>query len=138
MADIYLNKIDLDFIDTFFDIELDGNNLVTDDTIRTATLISIFTDASIPQIGTQIDGNTLGNKYYNISKLSLENIKLYEKGLKDSLNWLIDDRIVEKINVETEKKGNSLLVEITFTLDNENETNVIFNLDEKMNILDRE
>ena len=114
------------------------NNWVTDNTIRTATLISIFTDASITQIGTQIDGNTIGNKHYNISKLSLENIKLYEKGLNDSLNWLILDKIVEKIGIITEKKGNSLLVEITFTLDSENETNVIFNLDEQMNILDRE
>lgn len=138
MADIFLDLKNIDFIDTFFDIEVDGNNLVTDNTIRTATLISIFTDASIPQIGTQIDGNTIGNKHYNISKLSLENIKLYEKGLNDSLNWLILDKIVEKIGIITEKKGNSLLVEITFTLDSENETNVIFNLDEQMNILDRE
>ena len=61
MADIYLNNSNIDFIDTFFDVEVDGNNLVTDDTLRTATLISIFTDASIPQIGTQIDGNTYGN-----------------------------------------------------------------------------
>ena len=138
MADIFLDLKNIDFIDTFFDIEVDGNNLVTDNTIRTATLISIFTDASITQIGTQIDGNTIGNKHYNISKLSLENIKLYEKGLNDSLNWLILDKIVEKIGIITEKKGNSLQVEITFTLDSENETNVIFNLDEQMNILDRE
>tara|TARA_R110002073_G_scaffold7652_2_gene43342 strand:- start:2171 stop:2587 length:417 start_codon:yes stop_codon:yes gene_type:complete len=137
MADIYLNNSNIDFIDTFFDVEVDGNGLVTDDTLRTATLISIFTDASIPQIGTQIDGNTYGNKYYNISKLSPDNIKLYEKGLKDSLNWLIVDKIVEKLDIITEKKNNTLLIEMTFTLDSENTTNVIFNLDEQMKIMDK-
>ena len=136
MADIYLNNSNIDFIDTFFDIEIDGNGLATDNTLRTATLLSIFTDASIPQIGTQIDGNTYGNKYYNINKLSQDNIKLYEKGLKDSLNWLIVDKIVEKLDIIIEKKNNSLLIEINFTLDSENETNVIFNLDEQMQIMD--
>tara|TARA_R110001632_G_scaffold46194_1_gene117426 strand:- start:742 stop:1158 length:417 start_codon:yes stop_codon:yes gene_type:complete len=137
MADIYLKNTNIDFVDTFFDVEIDGNGLVTDDTLRTATLISIFTDASIPQIGTQIDGNTYGNKYYNINKLSPDNIKLYEKGLKDSLNWLIVDRIVEKLDIIIEKKNNSLLIEINFTLDSENKTNVIFNLDEQMQIIDK-
>lgn len=137
MADIYLNNSNIDFIDTFFDIEIDGNGLVEDDTLRTATLLSIFTDASIPQIGTQIDGNTYGNKYYNINKLSQDNIKLYEKGLKDSLNWLIVDKIVEKLDIIIEKKNNSLLIKINFTLDSENETNVIFNLDEQMQIMDK-
>ena len=137
MADIYLNNSNIDFIDTFFDIEVDENNLATDDTLRTATLISIFTDASIPQIGTQIDDNTYGNKYYNINKLSQDNIKLYEKGLKDSLNWLIVDKIVEKLDIIVENKNNSLLVEIIFTLDSENNTNVIFSLDEKMQIMDK-
>ena len=137
MADIYLNNSNIDFIDTFFDIEVDGNGLVTDNTLRTATLISIFTDASIPQIGTQIDGNTYGNKYYNINKLSEDNIKLYKKGLKDSLNWLIVDKIVEKLDIITDKKSNSLLIEITFTLDSENKTNIIYNLDEQMQIMDK-
>tara|TARA_R110001606_G_scaffold2504_4_gene10961 strand:+ start:716 stop:1132 length:417 start_codon:yes stop_codon:yes gene_type:complete len=137
MADIYLKNTNIDFIDTFFDIEIDGNGLATDNTLRTATLISIFTDASIPQIGNQIDGNTYGNKYYNINKLSPDNIKLYKKGLKDSLNWLIVDRIVEKLDIIIEKKNNSLFIEITFTLDSENETNVIFNLDEQMQIMDK-
>ena len=137
MADIYLNNSNIDLIDTFFDIEVDENNLATDDTLRTATLISIFTDASIPQIGTQIDGNTYGNKYYNINKLSTDNIKLYKKGLTDSLNWLIVDKIVEKLDIIVENKNNSLLVEIIFTLDSENNTNVIFSLDEKMQIMDK-
>tara|TARA_R110002074_G_scaffold229867_1_gene401293 strand:+ start:55 stop:471 length:417 start_codon:yes stop_codon:yes gene_type:complete len=137
MADIYLNNSNIDFIDTFFDIEVDGNGLVTDNTLRTATLISIFTDASIPQIGTKVDGNTYGNKYYNINKLSEDNIKLYKKGLKDSLNWLIVDKIVEKLDIITDKKSNSLLIEITFTLDSENKTNIIYNLDEQMQIMDK-
>ena len=64
-------------------------------------------------------------------------MKLYKKGLKDSLNWLIVDKIVEKLDIIVESKNNSLLVEITFTLDSENKTNVIFNLDEQMQIMDK-
>jgi len=136
MADIYLTKKDLDEIDIFFDIGLDGNNLIQDDSIRTATLISIFTDGSKPQVGKQIDGKILGNKYYNINKLSQDNVKLYTQGLYDALQWLIDDSIVNNIDIINEKIGNRLNTVITFTLDSENTINVIFNLDEKMNILD--
>jgi phage gp46-like protein len=135
MADIFLNKENLDNVDIFFDLELDGNDLKRDDTILTATLISIFTDASKPQIGTQIDGNTLGNPYYNIDKLSEENIKLYVSGLYQALQWLIDDEVVTSVDIKTEKQGNRLNIVINFKVGSENDVNIIFNLDENMEIL---
>ena len=135
MADIFLNKKVLDNVDIFFDIELDGNDLKKDDTILTATLISIFTDASKPQIGTQIDGNTLGNPYYNLNKLSDENIKKYKEGILIALKWLIDDGVVIDVEVETQKQGNRLNIIISFNIDNENDLNIIYNLDESMDIL---
>lgn len=133
--DIYLKKQDLE-LDLLFDLVVENNDLQKDNTYVTASLMSIFTDASIRQIGTQIDGQTLGNKNYNISKLSQENIKLYEDGLKEALKWLIDDKIVTKIIISTEKQGNRLDVKITFTTDAENEDNLIYSLDEQLEILD--
>lgn len=132
--DLYLKKQDIE-LDLLFDLVVENNDIQRDNTYLTASLLSIFTDASKPQIGTQIDNQTLGNKNYNIDKLSQENIKLYEDGLRESLQWLLDDSIVTNIQISTSKKGNSLEVIITFTTDDENEDNLIYSLDENMDIL---
>ena len=135
MADIYLKKQDLE-TDLLFDLVVENNDVQKDNTYITASLLSIFTDASQRQIGTQIDGQILGNKEYNLDKLSDENIKNYENGLKESLQWLLDDRIVTKIVIFTEKIGNRLNIQIIFTTDSENEDNLKFSLDENLEILD--
>lgn len=135
MADIYLKKQDVEQ-DLLFDLVIDNNSTISDNTYLTASLLSIFTDASQKQIGTQIDGKTLGNKHYNIDKLSQENIKMYEQGLRGALKWLITDKIVTKIDIATQKQGNRLDVQIIFTTDKENSDNLIFSLDEKFEILD--
>ena len=135
MADIYLKKEDIEQ-DLIFDLAIENNSAKSDNTYLTASLMSIFTDASKPQIGTQIDGRVLGNTEYNIDKLSQENIKKYEKGLRASLKWLLDDKIVTKIDIFTEKTGNRLDVSITFTTDSENSDNLKYSLDEKFEILE--
>ena len=135
MADIYLKKEDIER-DLIFDLAIENNSAKSDNTYLTASLMSIFTDASKPQIGTQIDGKVLGNTEYNIDKLSQENIKKYEKGLRASLKWLLDDKIVTKIDIFTEKTGNRLDVSITFTTDSENSDNLKYSLDEKFEILE--
>lgn len=134
MADIYIKKQDLE-LDLLFDIVVLNNNLQMDNTYLTASLLSIFTDGSKPQIGTQIDGETLGNKNYNIDKLSIENIKDYEDGLRECTQWLIEDGIVSKIEVETEKTGNRLDINIAFTTDADNTDNLKFSLDQTMELL---
>jgi len=134
MADLYLKKEDLE-LDLLFDLVVEDNDVEKDDTYITASLLSIFTDASKPQIGTQIDGQILGNTEYNLNKLSEENIKAYEDGLRVALQWLLDDKIVAKIEISTEKDGNRLNIQITFTTDSENQDNLIYSLDEKLEIL---
>lgn len=136
MADIFLKKQDVE-LDLLFDIVVDNNDLQKDDTFLTAALLSIFTDASQKQIGEQIDGQILGNKNYNVDKLSTLNIKAYEDGLKEALQWLLDDSIVKTITIITEKIGNRLNVKITFLNDKDNEDNLIFSLDQNMQILDQ-
>ena len=135
MADIYLQKQDLE-TDLLFDIVVENNDIKLDNTYATAALLSIFTDASERQIGTQIDGSTVGNKNYNVDKLSTENIKAYKDGTLAALQWLISDGIVKTITVETEKIRNRLNVRIEFDTDAENELNLIYSLDESMEILD--
>lgn len=135
MADIYIKKQDLE-TDIFFDAIVSSNDLEKDNTYITASLMCIFTDASQKQIGEQIDGTIVGNKKYNVDKLSAENIKAYEEGILQSLSWLIEDGIVISISIETEKQGNLLKVAIAFKTDSENETNLKYSLDENLEILD--
>jgi len=132
--DIYVKKQDLES-DIFFDAIVSDNSLEKDDTYITASLMCIFTDGSKKQIGTQIDGSILGNKNYNIKKLSVENVKNYEDGILESLEWLIDDEIVTTIEIETEKSGNLLKVRIVFNGNSESENNLIYSLDENLDIL---
>ena len=137
MADIYLNKTDLE-TDFYFDTVVTGNDLEKDNTILTATIISIFTDASKPYIGNVLNNtNVYGNKYYNIKKLSDDNVKLYEKGIKDSIKWLIDDGLVVSNEViVTRVKSNMITVYINQFLADDTSVNVIYSLDENMEILD--
>lgn len=135
MADWYLKKSDIDS-DIMFDLVVQNNDIKTDDSIVTATIISIFTDASLPQIGEQIDGKVLGNKNYTLDKLSTEGIKAYEEGILESIQWLIEDGVLSGTTISTEKQGNALLINLTLTVDAENEINLIYSLDEKLEILD--
>lgn len=133
--DLYIKKEDLE-TDIYFDAVLSSNDLKKDSSYVTASLMCIFTDGSKNQIGTQIDGKVFGNKNYNIDKLSVENIKNYEDGLYECLQWLIDDKIVSSIFIETKKVSNILKVNISFTTDSKNNDNLIFSLDESLSILD--
>lgn len=133
--DFYIKKEDLE-TDIEFDIVVMDNDIVTDDSIVTSSLISIFTDGSQTQIGSLIDGGIqIGNKEYNINKLSQVNIIAYENGLKEALQWLLDDGICKDIEVYTEKEGNLLKVRITLTTDKENDLNLIYSLDQNLEIL---
>lgn len=134
MADIYLSKKDLD-TDILFDIVEKDNDILRDDSYLTASILCIFTDASTHQIGEQIDGIVIGNREYHIEKLSDENIKKNEDGIREALQWLIDDEIVSKIDIESIKNGNRLDRKITFTTMKGTNDNLIYSLDEKLNIL---
>tara|TARA_B110000858_G_C17798887_1_gene474058 strand:- start:799 stop:1224 length:426 start_codon:yes stop_codon:yes gene_type:complete len=137
MADLFLNKEDLNN-DIIFDLLVENSDIKKDESILTTTLINIFTDGSKPYIGTALNGVVIGNKNYSINKLTVENIKLYEQGIKDSLQFLIDDNIVLSNSVETEKIGNRLNIKILQKIDKENVNNLKFSLDEQMEIIDND
>lgn len=132
--DLYVKKEDLE-TDIIFDLVVGDNDVSKDGSYLTASLLSIFTDGSKPQIGTQIDGSIIGNMNYNISKLSEENIKNYKNGLIKSLKWLITDRIVLSYIVEVEKKANRLNIKITFKKIDDDTDSLIYSLDENFELL---
>ncbi len=132
--DLYIKKENLE-TDIIFDMVVIGNDVQRDSSYLTASLLSIFTDASKHQIGTQIDGSIVGNENYNISKLSEDNIKSYRLGIIKALKWLIADKIVSNYDVIVEKIGNRLNVEITFKKIDDSTDSLKYSLDEKFELL---
>jgi phage gp46-like protein len=132
--DLFLKKQDLEN-DIIFDLILENNDIKKDNTILTSTLLSIFTDASKTNISEFIDGEIYGNKYYNINKLSEDNIKLYKKGLEDALNFLIEDNIVISNNIDVKAINNKIYVTIEQILDDNNTNNLKYSLDTNMELL---
>lgn len=132
--DLFLKKEDLEN-DIIFDLMLENNDIKKDNTILASTLLSIFTDASKTNISEFIDGKIYGIKYYNINKLSEDNIKLYKKGLKDALNFLIEDNIVISNNIDVKAINNKIYVTIEQILDDNNTNNLKYSLDNNLELL---
>ena len=132
--DLFLKKEDLEN-DIIFDLMLENNDIKTDNTILASTLLAIFTDGSKTNISQFIDNKFYGNKYYNINKLSEDNIKLYKKGLEDALNFLIEDNIVISNNIDVKAINNKIYVTIEQILDDNNTNNLKYSLDTNMELL---
>ena len=136
MADLVLLKSNIDNFLTF-DLELIMNDFQSDNSIYTATIISVFTDSSKPYIGDFLDNPIkLGNVNYNVDRLTPENVRLYKQGLEKSLQWLIDDNIVVSNNITVTKRSNKLDIIINQIVDTDNKLNLIYSLDQNLEILD--
>lgn len=106
------------------DLLLDGGALATDDGLRTAILISLFTDArasaedqlpeengdrrgwwgnAFPQADDQ-RRRELGSKLWLLSRAKATNasLNLARQTARDALQWLIDDRVAASIDVSAE------------------------------------
>jgi len=101
-----------------FDVLLDGADLAKDDGLRTAILVSLFTDARAHEddVLPANDGNRRGHWADSFNEQSLgsrlwllerekstsEVLKRAKKYAEEALQWLIDDDIAESINVTTD------------------------------------
>lgn len=111
------------------DLVASSSDLKTDDSLRTAVLISIFTDsrASIDELpngetdqrgfwGDSLDESEgfLGSKLWlldrgKITNNELERAKVF---VEDSLKWLITDKIARKISVSVSRKNNDRYINV--------------------------
>ena len=117
------------------DILFANNDIVKDEGLETAVLISLFTDAraedgdDIPDPDNDKrgwwgdlvneDNGILGSRLWTLSrsKITTENLTLTEGFAAQALQWLIDDEIVSSISVTAERNADDvnrvdLLVEI--------------------------
>lgn len=115
------------------DIALVGGRLATDDGLRTAILISLFTDARaraddrLPDKGADprgwwgnafspVAGRELGSRLWllNREKLTAETVERARGYAVEALAWLKDDGIVSALAVDAARIGNqSLALKVT-------------------------
>lgn len=103
-----------------FDIKRNGFVLVTDDTLETAVIISLFTDRraqpddELPGIDdsrrgwwgdilSDIEGDETGSWLWLLyrEKTTDETLNRAREYCLDALQWLLEDRIAESVNVKT-------------------------------------
>ena len=104
----------------FFDIKIDGQDLMSDDGLENALSISVFTDARVTDdqlpygstskrgwwgdMFSDIPGDKIGSRLWTINpaKITDDTRKLAEDYCRESTKWLIDDGIADTINFTTE------------------------------------
>lgn len=91
-----------------FDIEMSDSDIASEAALETAVIISLFTDKRVDGergfFGDSLENDSWGSKIWTLQreKLTDQTKKKLEDYAKESLQWLIDDKIAKKITVESE------------------------------------
>lgn len=131
MKDIFLKSIENGIA---FDVSIEDQDLETDEGLRTAVILSLFTDRRVkPEelpAGTldpdrrgwwgdalsEVEGDQIGSKWWLLvrEKQTEETRKRYQEYAEEALQWLIEDGVAQSITVEAEFVSRSVLgVQIT-------------------------
>lgn len=117
------------------DLALERGQLATDDGLRTAVLVSLFTDARardddpLPQRGEDrrgwwgdalatIDGDAIGSRLWLLDreKITGQTVIRAREYAREALAWLITDRVVASIDIEVEAiRPETLAIAVTIT-----------------------
>ncbi len=114
-------KITYNYQTQEFDFKYNNGDLLRDDGLETAVLISLFTDRKADEDDNLInqgdfrgwwgdllgDEGQMGSKLWLLkgSKVTNQNIVLAKQYIEEALQWMIDDGVIAKIDVETEAQG---------------------------------
>lgn len=110
-----------------FDLAMDRGFLEMDQSLYTAVVISLFTDRradkndTLPDANStdrrgwwgdlvsEIPGDRIGSRLWLLERSSatIENTILAKKYCEEALSWMIEDGVAAKIEVETERQGES-------------------------------
>lgn len=104
-----------------YDIVLGNGDLLREEGLETAILISLFTDRRAEKDdplkntgeykgwwGDQLneDNDKIGSRLWLLDgKTTQQNIKLAENYIREALQWLLDDGVAVKIDIEIERQG---------------------------------
>ena len=115
-----MSDIGLFLVNNCIDLKLndDPSDLLRDEGLETAVLISLFSDKRIPfeevpfgetsrrgwwgDLIPEVDGDLIGSKLWTLErvKVILSTRVRAEEAVKQALEWLIEDGIVETVEVE--------------------------------------
>jgi len=121
----------IDFIENALDMPLIKGELQADETLRSAVLVSLFTDqrcedSELPAcekskrgyFGDALYGDKTGSKLWllNRSKVNADTLLKAKSYILDALNWLLEDGLVSKIEaICSFDKNKTLKINITLT-----------------------
>jgi len=112
-----MSDIGLFYENNIFDLKIKNGDLEADNGLETAVIISIFTDQRVtleelPQGETSrrgwwgdlfpdVDGDQIGSKLWllDTAKQLTQNLPRYERAIKNSLAWLVEDGVASDISV---------------------------------------
>lgn len=119
MADIALHMVAGE--ELAFDLVMDGGRLATDEGLRTAIAISLFTDRraadddELPDAGadrrgwwgdiaTAVEGDLIGSRLWLLrrSKITSASLARARDYCREALAWLTEDRIASAVEIEVE------------------------------------
>jgi phage gp46-like protein len=123
-------SIDLKINNTngFWDLDIENGDLAKTDSLDTAIYMSVFCEKRAEKISdpmnrrghftnqfVPVSGYQVGSLlwlYTEQAKNTDSNLSLIQSSVRDGLKWLIDDKIISKINVSTTKKESSVNIDI--------------------------
>ncbi len=127
------------------DLQLNNGDLLREDGLTTAILISLFTDARADEDdeiddkndkrgwwGDLVSPTPIGSKLWQFdrSKTTQTTITKFKQAIEDCLQWLIDDDVAEKIDVNVYRSGtignDQLKFEVKIYQSNGNQTALKF------------
>ena len=111
-----------------------GKNFTNDPTLETAVMISLFTrrlaamddalpDPKGPREGwwadpyNNVEGDNLGSRLWLLcrAKMTQSTLTQAENYAKEALQWLIDDKIADAVDVLASKNGSLLILQVSIT-----------------------
>ena len=113
-------KIQFDELTQEFDFAYNNGDLIREKGLETAVLISLFTDRRANDDdnlinqgeyrgwwGDALTDDKIGSRLWLIrsQKATNQNVVLAKEYIIEALQWMIDDGVASKIEVETEKQG---------------------------------
>lgn len=114
------------------DLALAGSDLASDDSLRTAVLISLFSDrraeaGELPPGETArrgwwgdslTDGDRIGSRLWLLGreKRTQDVVRRAEEYAREAVTWLVDDGAAERVAVAAEDAAGALLITVTVWL----------------------
>lgn len=113
---------DIDLMESDFDLAEGKGDLLRENGLQTAVLISLFTDRRANTEDkidgdnkrgwwgdgvSEIEGDQIGSKLWMLerAKTTTSDIALIRRYIEDALQWMLDDEVVQKIEINIERQG---------------------------------